>query len=391
VELFALPMDPETNTEQEVVIGSTLGCELAAGAGTCTAQGVPPNGFGIFKIRHDVDFVQASLGTLPDARLSPCQHLIAAGFADRCPGGVTISNEFGVLSPISRDIIGRTRHKATLNPGVVTLDINGRETQNGEYLNPTGIGHPEFVEIDLAAIDTPFIFAGEPWTLDRRLGPGGCVDTNADDIVDCEPLTGPGAVPVGDPSMQLDPFPYSELDPGTQAGANSNPLGSGAGVPSVPPHLTQRGRILEHFPFGGVVDELPWPPVNLGAVGITPTQHAFLQCSALTGLDADSDGVDDALDNCIDVSNGPDTPAIALSEIQRDTDGDGFGNICDTDLNNDNITNNLDVGILQAQFLTAGPDADFNGDNIVNNLDVGILQGFFLLPPGPSCCGITVP
>ena len=69
---------------------------------------------------------------------------------------------------------------------------------------------------------------------------------------------------------------------------------------------------------------------------------------------------------------------------QIDTDGDGFGNRCDTDLDNDGITNGLDVGILKSQFLTAGPDADFNADGIVNGLDVGILKTYFLQPPGPS-------
>ena len=52
--------------------------------------------------------------------------------------------------------------------------------------------------------------------------------------------------------------------------------------------------------------------------------------------DTDGDGVMDASDNCTLVAN-PD---------QIDTDGDGFGNRCDTDLDNDGITNGLDVGIL---------------------------------------------
>ena len=93
-------------------------------------------------------------------------------------------------------------------------------------------------------------------------------------------------------------------------------------------------------------------------------------------VDTDTDGVVDNLDNCTLIAN-PD---------QRDTDADGFGNFCDTDLNNDNITNGLDVGELKLVFLNTGPglDADFNGDEVVNGLDVGILKTFFLQPPGPS-------
>ena len=63
--------------------------------------------------------------------------------------------------------------RATLLPGVITRDINGNEASNGEYLNPVGIGYPEFVEIDLNAIQTPFSFDAIPWSSDRRVGPGG--------------------------------------------------------------------------------------------------------------------------------------------------------------------------------------------------------------------------
>ena len=41
-------------------------------------------------------------------------------------------------------------------------------------------------------------------------------------------------------------------------------------------------------------------------------------------VDTDGDGILDDTDNCLDVANAD----------QRDTDGDGFGNRCDTDLNN---------------------------------------------------------
>jgi len=97
-------------------------------------------------------------------------------------------------------VIGRTDH--ILNPGVETLDINGQSAPNGEYLTPVGIGHPEFGEIDLERLHTPFIFAGQGWNLDRRLGPNGCAEG-----VDCS----------ADIDTALDPFPFSCLDPATQA------------------------------------------------------------------------------------------------------------------------------------------------------------------------------
>jgi len=99
--------------------------------------------------------------------------------------------------------------------------------------------------------------------------------------------------------------------------------------------------------------------------------------------DQDVDGIADIQDNC----------TLKPNANQRDTDGDGYGNACDTDINqpNDGVTNSLDVGVLRQQFLTAGPDADFNGDGVVNSLDVGTLKQFFLQPPGPSCCGTPLP
>jgi len=105
-----------------------------------------------------------------------------------------------------------------------------------------------------------------------------------------------------------------------------------------------------------------------------------------TFADTDSDGVVDNKDNCTLVPNGP-LILDAGGNSQRDTDGDGYGNVCDTDINqpNDGITNSLDVGVIKQQFLSSGPDADFNGDAIVNSLDVGVLKQYFLSPPGPSC------
>lgn len=93
-------------------------------------------------------------------------------------------------------------------------------------------------------------------------------------------------------------------------------------------------------------------------------------------FDSDSDGVPDVADNCIDVPN-PD---------QRDTHGDGYGNLCDPDLNNDGNVDFLDLGQLKQAFFStgAGLDTDFNGDENVDFLDLGILKDFFFGPPGPS-------
>ena len=58
------------------------------------------------------------------------------------------------------------------------------------------------------------------------------------------------------------------------------------------------------------------------------------------GLDTDSDGVLDSSDNCVLVPNAD----------QRDTNNDGFGNVCDADLDNDGVINFSDLGILKTAF-----------------------------------------
>ncbi|MFK8017176.1 MAG: ThuA domain-containing protein [Gammaproteobacteria bacterium] len=97
----------------------------------------------------------------------------------------------------------------------------------------------------------------------------------------------------------------------------------------------------------------------------------------VTGPDTDGDSQLDTEDNCVTLFN----------EDQRDTNGDGFGNICDQDLNNDCIVNAADLGIFRTVFFSDDPDADFNGDGTVNVPDLGLMRVSFFGPPGPS--GVT--
>ena len=387
IDVFGLYYDPANNAVEELVFATTAGCEIAAGAGTCTNQGIVGN-TAVFKIVHDVDFI---VGVPIDARQSPCAHLNAAylngGIPDvngtfvtvdpkgRCTGGITLADEFEVLSPPTRDLIGRSRHKHALDASVVTLDFHGQPSQNGEYLNPVGLGHPEFVEINLNALQTPFIFAGIPWNMDRRLSPGGGCDGEPE----CDTATA-----IGDTTMRLDPFPFSDLDPGTQNGG----IGVLGATPVVTGYILQRNRPLSYWPLTPT-EILPWPPADPAAQGITPTQHADLVCSILSGLDTDGDGVDDAIDNCTLVANAD----------QRNTDGDLFGNICDADLNNaDPVVNLSDyslfrsafgANVLTAPLTPAEENADFNGDGSVNLSDYSIFRSSFGNAPGPA--GVIAP
>jgi endonuclease/exonuclease/phosphatase family metal-dependent hydrolase len=94
----------------------------------------------------------------------------------------------------------------------------------------------------------------------------------------------------------------------------------------------------------------------------------------ISGPDTDGDGVADGVDNC----------TLVVNADQRDTNGDGFGNACDADLNNDCTVNFIDLGQLRAVFFTGDADADFNGDGTVNFVDLGVMRAGFFGPPGPA-------
>lgn len=100
----------------------------------------------------------------------------------------------------------------------------------------------------------------------------------------------------------------------------------------------------------------------------------FDRFDARAAPDSDGDGVFDNADNCVEAANAG----------QRDSDGDGFGNWCDGDLNNDCIVNTLDLGLFKSLFFSADEDADFNGDGVVNALDLGVLRLVYFQPPGPT-------
>ncbi len=88
--------------------------------------------------------------------------------------------------------------------------------------------------------------------------------------------------------------------------------------------------------------------------------------------DADHDGLDDDRDNCPRRANPP----------QRDSDGDGFGNRCDADLDQSGRVNFADLSLLRARWGGADPDADLDGDGVVGASDLDLLRQDFLQPPG---------
>ena len=94
-------------------------------------------------------------------------------------------------------------------------------------------------------------------------------------------------------------------------------------------------------------------------------------------MDCEMDGVPDSSDNCWTFDNAD----------QRDTDGDGHGNRCDGDFNQDCIINAGDLGFFRSVFFSTDVDADLDGDGSVNFADLGILRALFFRVPGPSAAG----
>ena len=238
VDIFSVHYDA-ANVPHEVPLETTVN---NPGNGAVVFLGLPT---GTFDTVLNVDFTK---GIGPEAGLAPCPDLITGGvpgISAFCSNPSTLAQNFRLMSPIAREVVGRTRHKATLSPGVVTRDIRGNAAPNGQYLTPVGIEYPGMAGIDLGRIQTPFSFSGVPWNLDRRLSPGGCIGP-------CEGTPQP-----------LSPFPFEGIDPRTQS------LLAPVPVPS---------RILSFYPFGPS-DVLAWPPADPAAIGITPVEPLALACS----------------------------------------------------------------------------------------------------------------
>lgn len=261
VMIWGLHYDP-ANQVHEFPLATVVGCDNAGGAGTCGQNGLAAGIAGnIWKIRHDVDFLDPA--TKP--KLDPCAHLRADprfAASNPCPAGGTAEEQFGILSPVPHEIMARTGRKfADATGSLKTIDILGNAATNGAYLFPLGLGlggivAPEFVEIDLDALDTAFSFSGLPWNLDRRLGPGGCNGP-------CETTPQP-----------LDPFPFEIFDPRTQAPIPNGPYNDPTFTASALTNASN--RILSYVDatigkFNGNSTILAWPPVNPALQPITPT------------------------------------------------------------------------------------------------------------------------
>ncbi len=107
--------------------------------------------------------------------------------------------------------------------------------------------------------------------------------------------------------------------------------------------------------------------------------------SSAFAADTDSDGVDDAFDTCSELAH----PA------QGDADGDGFGDPCDCDFDNDGFCNISDFTAFVADFIAgrdSGAGTDMSSDGAVNVDDFSLfITGFTSGRPGPGATGAADP
>jgi hypothetical protein len=194
---------PQVSEGFEFPLATTIGNPFAIN------MGAPPFGGSIFKMIVDVDFL---IGAKP--RHAPCSILFNGGFqtpaTGGCPSGSTssIAENFRIIATLSRDVVGRTRNQFQFNVAD-SKDIQGRDTPNGQYVNPVDAAPPNPFETNVNGISSAFLFTGQPWLLDRRLGPTGCGKVAGDCPVSMSAAT--------QATMRLNPWPW---DGGVPPGAD---------------------------------------------------------------------------------------------------------------------------------------------------------------------------
>ena len=117
----------------------------------------------------------------------------------------------------------------------------------------------------------------------------------------------------------------------------------------------------------------------IGPLILVPTLLAF--AAVAQAEDWDGDGISNELDNC----------ACEPNADQYDADQDGYGNICDADMNNDGVTGLPDLSYFRDCVNRPGVGAragcfvcDFDHDNRVDSDDFAYFLEMFGSASGPS-------
>ena len=299
----------------------------------------------------------------------------------------------------ARDAAGLTRQVDVFTRGVETAIVNATGGPNlggpfplvgdqGSFfesalLTPDASTVPPTVEID--ATDDGAAIPTDPTHLVRPLVDLVSITRAEYDLA---------AVP---PTLTVEAVSSDALNPPTLTVVELNqPLTAGSvvitetspGVPIAPP-----GSVTVSSSAGGSATRLVEVISDEDGDGIPDTADNCPLIPNSLQEDGDVDGVGDVCDNCTLIANGPLLPLNAGLISQRDTDGDGFGNKCDADIDNTGLVDFGDFFQFRTLFgnpapgdepFTVADHADFDGNGFVDFGDFFILRGSFGSAPGPS-------
>ena len=137
-------------------------------------------------------------------------------------------------------------------------------------------------------------------------------------------------------------------------GARNSELGLGA-------ISTRIIEVTHDTPAKKVFDMLVYDPGRRARIQVYRSERI----PDLYPVDADADGIPDYKDNCKLVPNGPLIPGDAANS-QLNTDGDGAGDMCDDDDDNDGMTDNYELENQLDPLDPADAVLDSDGDGLSN-------------------------
>jgi uncharacterized repeat protein (TIGR01451 family) len=345
--LLTLAVDAD---QDSVAPGELLTYRLTYGhRGTVSITGASLS----FPLPEGVNLVASSGGTLQDRNVVwPLSTLLAG------TGGVrTVTVEVPTTPPAQRRLVVDA---ATLSGSSA---VNGTESARGSRVVRVMANSP--LKLALTLDRNPAV-AGTTRTVTLKVtnvGPVPLINVRALARVPTEGAGGfsQTTLSVGGvcPGGVCDPYEFANWSVGTL-------------VPGASASLTMALPILNPFTAGRLIAYEAFATDDAGDQGVATA-------TALVGalnqyIDSDGDGVPDAFDNCINVANSD----------QRDSDGDGYGDKCDGDFDNNGVVSFGDLALLKLAFGTTNRLYDLDGNGVVSFADLAIFKSIFGKPPGPS-------